>query len=56
VIYAITTDGKLLGYRHKDPCSTSDIGGPTATLGSGNWQTYKSVFAGDCGVIYAITT
>ena len=47
--------GDLLRYRDPDPCAPTDLHSPT-TIGRGGWQTFTTVFAGNCGAIYAITT
>ncbi len=44
----------LLRYRDPDPCNPANIEGAT-TIGQGGWAAFKSVFAGGCGSIYAIT-
>ena len=47
--------GNLLRYRDPDPCAPTDLNTST-TIGVGGWEAFKTVFAGGCGAIYAITT
>lgn len=46
--------GNLLRYRDPDPCAPADLRSPR-TIGTGGWDAFRTVFAGDCGTIYAIT-
>jgi len=44
----------LLRYRDPDACAAADLRSPV-TIGRGGWEAFRTVFAGDCGTVYAIT-
>lgn len=46
--------GDLPRYRDPDPCAPTDLHSPT-TIGRGGWRAFTTVFAGNCGAIYAVT-
>ena len=56
MIYAVTTDGKLLWYRHNDPAEGASgfvNNGRGQQVGTG-WIGFTQVFSGGGGVIYAV--
>ena len=58
VIYAITQDGKLLWYKNtsfNQPDADAWAAGSGTAIGLDIWGSFKDVFGGQDGVIYAIT-
>ncbi len=58
VIYGVNAQGVLLWYLHEgyeDGTTTMWNGGKAQVVGTGGWDQYVSVFAGENGTIYSVT-